>query len=114
MCEYDISFCSCKECNKKDCIRHNSKIPKDIPVSICDFGDDGTEECEYYIPDDVQKVFLCKCKKCGNDNPSMKINFLTMLIGKTEYYVECDECDNMSESAFSTDEAADNWNKMNE
>ena len=45
---YDISFCSYKECEHKDCRRHLSNRPPQLKfVSVADFYEPG-KECEYY------------------------------------------------------------------
>ena len=51
MFDYDYSFCSDKDCPYKDCMRHESRMPVGVPVSVSDLGyyrdkEDGL--CDYY------------------------------------------------------------------
>lgn len=47
---YDYCFCSDKECPYKGCMRHESRMPVGVPVSVSDLGvyRDETGLCDYY------------------------------------------------------------------
>lgn len=51
MFEYDYSFCSDKGCPYKDCMRHGSRMPVGVPVSVSGLGYYRDKEeglCDYY------------------------------------------------------------------
>lgn len=48
--EYDITFCSDKECPRTDCHRHSSHIPVGMPVSVFLNSPKEGEECRWYYP----------------------------------------------------------------
>lgn len=47
---YDITFCCDKSCPRESCMRHRTRIPVGVPVSISDLSCYRNEngDCEYY------------------------------------------------------------------
>lgn len=56
MFEYDYTFCTDKSCRWKSCLRHPSKIPVGVPVSVSDLGSHRNETgiCDYYVGEEVR------------------------------------------------------------
>ena len=50
MIEHDFCFCGRRNCPRTDCYRHESRIPKNEPVSLAMLGDGRYADCEYYGP----------------------------------------------------------------
>lgn len=40
MFDYDYTFCGYESCTDRDCFRHPSKMPTEVPVSIADLHED--------------------------------------------------------------------------
>ena len=50
MFEYDYCFCSRQDCPRKDCKRHSSRMPKNVPVSMARlWEEDVCFDCEYHV-----------------------------------------------------------------
>lgn len=62
MIEHDYCFCGRRSCPRRDCYRHESRIPKNEPVTMAMLGEGRYEDCEYYGPaydeDYVEKLNL--------------------------------------------------------
>lgn len=54
--KYDISFCANQSCKNEKCMRHHSKIPIGIPVSVGAFMPRPDGKCEYRFDDDWETV----------------------------------------------------------
>lgn len=50
MWRYDICFCERKECPRKDCCRHLSHAPVNIPFSLSRLCEDRYDECRWFYP----------------------------------------------------------------
>lgn len=52
MFEYDISFCGNQKCKYEKCIRHHTKIPVGVPVSVAAFMPRPDGKCEFRFDED--------------------------------------------------------------
>ena len=56
MFEYDITFCSNQSCPHVRCMRHHTKIPQGVPISVALFQPSIMGNCDYRFDDDWETV----------------------------------------------------------
>lgn len=49
--KYDITFCGNERCPHDKCIRHHSKVPFNVPVSIAAFAPRPDGKCDWRFDD---------------------------------------------------------------
>lgn len=57
MFRYDIAFCCNTECPYKTCMRHHTKMPRGIPVSVSYFRLSALGMCDYRYDDTENTIY---------------------------------------------------------